>query len=63
MVSGTSIEEKEVTNIQTCIFYMLGAPNILQNDNRKEFDNNLLLDALNQLWPSTKIIHGKPRYP
>ena len=54
---------EEVSNVLTSIFYMLGAPNILQSDNGKEFDNNLLLFTLNQLCPSTKIIHGKPRYP
>ena len=45
------------------IFYTLGAPNILQSDNGKEFDNKLLLSSLNKLWPCSKIIHGKPRYP
>ena len=54
---------EEVSNVLTSIFYMMGAPNILQSDNGKEFDNNLLLFTLNQLCPSTKIIHGKPRYP
>ena len=53
----------EVANILVTIFYTLGAPNILQCDNGKEFDNKLLLQTLNKLWPSTKIIHGKPRKP
>ena len=54
---------KEVANILVTIFYTLGAPNILQSDNGKEFDNALLLETLNTLWPSTKIIHGIPRKP
>ena len=31
--------------------------------NGKEFDNKLLLESLNALWPSAKLIHGKPRKP
>ena len=54
---------KEVANNLVSIFYTLGTPNILQSDNGKEFDNKLLLETLNALWPSTKIIHGKPRKP
>ena len=54
---------KEVAINLVTIFYTLGAPNILQSDNGKEFDNKLLLESLNALWPSTKIIHGKPRKP
>ena len=54
---------KGVANNLVTIFYTLGAPNILQSDNGKEFDNKLLLETLNVLWPSTKIIHGKPRKP
>ena len=53
----------EVASTLVSVFYTLGAPCILQSDNGKEFDNNLLLVTLNQLWPSTKIIHGKPRHP
>ena len=53
----------EVASTLVSVFYTLGAPYILQSDNRKEFDNNLLLVTLNQLWPSTNIIHGKPRQP
>ena len=53
----------EVANTLTSVFYTLGAPCILQSDNGREFDNSLLLDTLNRLWPSAKIIHGKPRHP
>ena len=53
----------EVASTLVSVFYTLDSPCILQSDNGKEFDNNLLLVTLNQLWPSTKIIHGKPRHP
>ena len=45
---------EEVASNLVTIFYLLGAPNILQSDNGKEFDNRLLLETLNALWPSTK---------
>ena len=54
---------EEVASTLVAIFYTLGAPNILQSDNGKEFDNTLLFETLHILWPSTKIIHGKPRKP
>ena len=44
-------------------FCDLGAPLILQSDNGREFKNSLLLNILNENWPSTKIIHEKPRHP
>ena len=53
----------EVASTLVNVFYTLGAPCILQSDNGKEFDNKLLLVILNELWPSTKIIHCKPRHP
>ena len=53
----------EVLNTLINIFYTLGAPNILQSDDGREFDSKLLLNSLDKLWPSSKIIHGKPRYP
>ena len=54
---------EELESTLVAIFYTLGAPNILQSDSGKEFDNALLFETLNMLWPSTKIIHGKPRKP
>ena len=54
---------EEVASTLVATFYTLGAPNILQSDNGKEFDNTLLFETLHILWPSTKIIHGKPRNP
>ena len=41
----------------------LGAPLILQSDNGREFKNALLFNILNENWPLTKIINGKPRHP
>ena len=66
MVSVTSIEGKMCCRsrfyFSKCFLYP-GCPCILQSDNGKEFDNKLLLVTLNELWPPTKIIHGKPRHP
>ena len=53
----------DIADTLISIFYTLGAPCFRQSDSGKEFDNNLLFVTLNQLWPSTKIIHGKPRHP
>ena len=54
---------EEVANALMDFFCDLGAPLILQSDNGREFKNSLLLNILNENWPSTKIIHGKPRHP
>ena len=65
-ISLRSLKRKcavEVASTLISIFYTLGAPCNLQSDNGIEFTKNLLLVTLNQLWSSTKIIHGKPRYP
>ena len=40
----------------------MGAPNILKSDNGRKFDNKLLLNSLNTFWPSSIILHSKPRY-
>eukprot|EP00800_Vazella_pourtalesii_P011706 TRINITY_DN2821_c0_g1_i2.p1 TRINITY_DN2821_c0_g1~~TRINITY_DN2821_c0_g1_i2.p1 ORF type:complete len:470 (+),score=58.69 TRINITY_DN2821_c0_g1_i2:459-1868(+) len=53
----------EVADVLEDIFCDLGPPHILQSDNGGEFSNNILFSLLNQKWPSTKIIHGKPRHP
>ena len=45
------------------IFCELGPPLILQSDNGREFKNSLLFQLINEKWPATKIIHGKPRHP
>ena len=54
---------EEVASNLVTIFYSLGAPNMFQSDNGKEFDNRILLETLNSLWPSPKIIHGTSRKP
>jgi len=43
------------------IFLMFGPPTILQCDNGMEFSS--LMSHLEELWPSLKIIHGRPRHP
>ena len=39
-----------------------GAPTILQSDNGKEFMASIIKEIV-ALWPSTKIINGRPRHP
>jgi hypothetical protein len=41
------------------IFYIFGAPVILQSDNGREFVNKIIND-LKIMWPALKIVHGKP---
>ena len=45
------------------IFLDMGAPLIQQNNNDREFKDDLLFRLKNERWTSTKIIHGKPRHP
>ena len=52
----------EVAEILDNIFCELGPPHILQSDNGGEFCNEILFSLINQKWPSTKIVHGKPRH-
>ena len=44
------------------IFILFGAPTILQSDNGSEFTDSIITE-LKQLWPETKLVHGKPRHP
>ena len=53
----------EVAEILYDIFCELGPPHILQSDNGGEFCYEILFSLINQKWPSTKIVHGKPRHP
>ena len=53
----------EVCEVMLDIFCEQGPPHILHSDNGGEFNNQLLFSALAEKWPTTKIIHGKPRYP
>lgn len=43
------------------IFCIFGAPFILQSDNGREFSNKII-EALKDLWPGLKLVHGKPRH-
>lgn len=43
------------------IFTLIGAPNVLQSDNGREFANQIV-SSLKDLWPELKIVHGKPRH-
>jgi transposase InsO family protein len=52
---------KSVAKFVYKIFLMFGPPAILQCDNGMEFSS--LMSHLEELWPSLKIIHGRPRHP
>ena len=52
---------KSVAKFVYKIFLMFGPPTILQCDNGMEFSS--LMSHLEELWPSLKIIHGRPRHP
>ena len=54
---------EEVAEVLMDIFWDMGAPTILQSDNGRELENEILLNYLNRYWSSSKIIHGKPRHP
>lgn len=44
------------------IFLEVGAPMILQSDNGKEFTAKIIKELV-ELWPTCKIINGRPRHP
>lgn len=44
------------------IFFTFGAPSILQSDNGREFVASVI-NELSIIWPSCKIVHGRPRHP
>ena len=52
----------EVNEVLLDIFTTLGAPEILQCDNGKEF-SRIRVDLLDRYWPSCKLVHGRPRHP
>ena len=54
---------KEVADVLEDIFCELGIPHILQSDNGREFKNDILYSLINENWPNTKVLHGKPRHP
>src|SRR5215468_6650242 len=43
------------------IFFMFGAPFILQSDNGREFANKIIQN-LADMWPGIKLVPGKPRH-
>lgn len=45
------------------LFFLIGSPpTILQSDNGKEFCANVIKELMD-LWPSVKVINGRPRHP
>ena len=61
--SLTSKRAVEVAAYLFDLFHSLGSPpTILQSDNGKEFCASVITE-LTQMWPSLKIIHGRPRHP
>ena len=53
----------EVSDCLVSIFFEHGPPSILHTDNSMEFSNKTLMARINELWKSTKIVHGRPRHP
>lgn len=43
------------------IFWLFGAPFILQSDNGREFSNKVIQNLV-QMWPGMKLVHGIPRH-
>lgn len=59
----TSKRPIEVASFLFDLFHMIGSPpTILQSDNGKEFVAQVIKELM-ALWPSVKIINGRPRHP
>ena len=59
----TSKRAVEVAAYLFDLFHFLGSPpTILQSDNGKEFTAAIIKELMN-LWPTVKIINGRPRHP
>ena len=54
---------EEVAEEMFDILTLIGAPKILQSDNGAEFVGSPLVDMIKKHWPTTKFVHGSPRYP
>ncbi|XP_077289531.1 KRAB-A domain-containing protein 2-like [Arctopsyche grandis] len=52
---------EEVASQLLSIFFLFGAPAVLQFDNGREFCNNII-ENLKPIWPGLKIVHGKPQH-
>ncbi|XP_037699832.1 SCAN domain-containing protein 3 isoform X2 [Choloepus didactylus] len=50
----------EVAHALVDIFTIIGAPNVLQSDNGREFSSQIVQE-LSNIWPELKIVHGKPQ--
>ena len=50
----------EVTSTLLDIFCLIGPPHILQSDNGRKFKNVNLAKMVRELWPSCRIVNGKP---
>ena len=57
-----SKQAKEVAEELSKIFYMCGAPQMLQSDNGKEFVAQVIKEVV-AIWPHCKILHGRLRHP
>jgi len=58
----TSKRAQEIASELLSIFLLFGAPKILQSDNGREFVNGII-ENLHEMWPESKIVHGRPRHP
>ena len=58
----TSKKCDEVVQNMKQIFYLFGAPKILQTDNGGEFTGKCMEEALHD-FPNTKRIRGRARHP
>src|SRR5204863_4160561 len=59
------ITSKNASEVAGCLFEIfteVGSPAILQSDNGREFTAEVILNLMS-LWPSVKIINGRPRHP
>ena len=51
----------EVADTLLDIICLIDSPHILQSDHWKEFKNVNFAKIIRELWPSCRIVHGKPR--
>ena len=59
----TSKRAVEVATYLFDLFHYIGSsPTILQSDNGKEFCASVIKELM-EMWPSVKIINGRPRHP
>ncbi|XP_067126039.1 KRAB-A domain-containing protein 2-like [Centruroides vittatus] len=52
---------EDVAYVLLDIFTIFSVQSILQNDNSREFANNVIKEMCN-MWPELKMVHGKPRH-